>query len=226
MPVSFRHREADASRCWPRARASTSTASASWCSPRRRQRQRADAAGGRGHPQHRLAGDRLRARAATSCASTRATADVRLQRGGAAPVHAQRAVARSGRVPAPAPRGHRQAAPEARLRVRAQLKRRDGTLFWARLQAQSVDLSNPIGGGTIWTAEDITERRQTQHALADARDAAGRPTAPRAPSSPTPATRSTPLNGLLGLARLAMQPGAGRGAPPAVPAQMIDSTQA
>ena len=43
-----------------------------------------------------------------------------------------------------------------------QLKRRDGSLFWCRLQAQSVDPSNPIGGGTIWSAEDITERRQTR----------------------------------------------------------------
>jgi PAS domain S-box-containing protein len=107
-----------------------------------------------------------------------------------------------------------------------QLKRRDGSLFWARLQAQSVDPSNPIGGGTIWTAEDITERRQTQRALADARDAAE--AANRAKSAFLANTSHeirTPLNGLLGLARLAMQPGLGDQRRQQYLAQMIDSTQ-
>ncbi|WP_298833849.1 PAS domain S-box protein [uncultured Piscinibacter sp.] len=107
-----------------------------------------------------------------------------------------------------------------------QLKRRDGSLFWCLLQAQSVDPSNPIGGGTIWSAEDITERRQTQQALADARDAAE--AASRAKSAFLANTSHeirTPLNGLLGLARLAMQPGLSDPRRQQYLAQIVDSTQ-
>ncbi len=108
----------------------------------------------------------------------------------------------------------------------AQMRRRDGSLMWCRLQAQPVDPNDPIGGGTIWSAEDITERRQTQQALAAARDAAE--AASRAKSAFLANTSHeirTPLNGLLGLARLAMQPGLAEARRQQYLNQIFDSTQ-
>ena len=45
------------------------------------------------------------------------------------------------------------------VELERRMKRRDGTLFWCRLQARPVDLTSPMTGGTIWIIEDVTERR-------------------------------------------------------------------
>ncbi|HXF47205.1 MAG TPA: PAS domain S-box protein, partial [Burkholderiaceae bacterium] len=87
------------------------------------------------------------------------------------------------------------------------VRRRDGTLFWCHLRARVVDRLNPATGGTIWIAEDITERRAAAEALARAKEAAE--AASRAKSAFLANTSHeirTPLNGLLGLAKLALAP--------------------
>ena len=45
------------------------------------------------------------------------------------------------------------------VELERRMKRRDGSLFWCRLQARPVDLTSPMTGGTIWIIEDVTERR-------------------------------------------------------------------
>jgi len=90
-----------------------------------------------------------------------------------------------------------------------------------------VDPANPATGGTIWIAEDVTERRVVDQALARARDDAE--AANRAKSSFLANTSHeirTPLNGLVGLARLARQPGLDSGRREQYLQQIDDSAQA
>jgi CheY-like chemotaxis protein len=89
-----------------------------------------------------------------------------------------------------------------------------------------VDPSNPSSGGTIWIAEDVTERRRLDAALATARDAAE--AASRAKSAFLANTSHeirTPLNGLLGLARLAMREDLGTARRQEYLGQILDSAQ-
>jgi signal transduction histidine kinase/ActR/RegA family two-component response regulator len=91
--------------------------------------------------------------------------------------------------------------------IEAPMMRRDGSTFTGRLLAKALDPTQPASG-TIWLAEDVTERRLVEQALARARDEAE--AANRAKSAFLANTSHeirTPLNALVGLAQLARTPG-------------------
>lgn len=51
------------------------------------------------------------------------------------------------------------------VELERRMKRRDGALFWGRLQARPIDPINPGTSGTIWIIEDVTERRNAVERL-------------------------------------------------------------
>ena len=107
------------------------------------------------------------------------------------------------------------------------MRRRDGSTFLCRTLARPVDPTHPAHGGTIWIAEDVTEKRAVEQALARARDEAE--AANRAKSAFLANTSHeirTPLNGLVGLARLARQPSVDEARREQYLAQIDDSAQA
>ncbi len=107
------------------------------------------------------------------------------------------------------------------------MKRRDDSTFLCRLLARPIDPTHPAQGGTIWIAEDVTEKRAVALALARARDDAE--AANRAKSAFLANTSHeirTPLNGLVGLARLARQPGLDAARREQYLTQIDDSAQA
>jgi PAS domain S-box-containing protein len=82
--------------------------------------------------------------------------------------------------------------------------RADGSFFWCRMAGRVIDPSDPARGGVIWIAEDVTEKRRFDEALALSRDAAE--AANRAKSAflaNTSHELRTPLNAMVGLAQLA-----------------------
>jgi len=58
----------------------------------------------------------------------------------------------------------RQLERQGNCRIERLMRRRDGSLFWCQLSGQAVDASRP-SAGSVWTLEDISARKEAEHAL-------------------------------------------------------------
>ena len=105
-------------------------------------------------------------------------------------------------------------------------RRKDGSSFLMHIRGRAIDPARPAAGGTAWIAEDVTGQRQSEQALARARDEAQ--AANRAKSAflaNTSHELRTPLNGMIGLARMACAPGVGEAQRQRYLDQIADSAQ-
>ncbi|MCM5679068.1 EAL domain-containing protein [Schlegelella sp. S2-27] len=51
------------------------------------------------------------------------------------------------------------------LEIEREMRRRDGSTFWARVRAMPIEPEHPSKGATVWIIEDITEQRQAMQTL-------------------------------------------------------------
>lgn len=86
-----------------------------------------------------------------------------------------------------------------------QLKRKDGSLFWARLTGNAVDV-NDTDQGTVWSVEDISLDRQNTEALRLAKEQAEAATLSKSEflSNMSHEIR-TPMNAIIGMSHLALK---------------------
>gem|GEM_PF-1222316 len=90
-------------------------------------------------------------------------------------------------------------------KINIEMRRKDGTKLWARLQGKAIDQYN-ISSGTVWTIEDITTTLQAENELRQARDAADQANSAKSDFLATMSHEiRTPMNGLIGMTDILLE---------------------
>ena len=85
-----------------------------------------------------------------------------------------------------------------------QLQRKDGTLFWCRMQARYIEANSEHG--SVWVMEDVTEENAAAQALREAKRLADEATQAKSMFLANMSHEiRTPMNAVIGLSRLALK---------------------
>jgi len=86
-----------------------------------------------------------------------------------------------------------------------QLRRQSGELFWCRLSGRAVEAGD-LSRGTVWMLEDVTERRQAEEEIKQARQKAEEATEMKSMFLANMSHEiRTPMNAIIGLSHLALK---------------------
>ena len=93
----------------------------------------------------------------------------------------------------------------ADYKSKIEMRRKDGTKLWVRLQGKAIAPNN-ISSGTVWTIGDITAALQAENELRQARDAADQANSAKSDFLATMSHEiRTPMNGVIGMSDILLE---------------------
>ncbi len=100
---------------------------------------------------------------------------------------------------------HQRIAQGVDYKSKIEMRRKDGTKLWARLQGKAIDPEN-ISSGTVWTIGDISAALQAENELKQALEAAAQANSAKSDFLATMSHEiRTPMNGVIGMTSILLE---------------------